>query len=163
MTSKKAENEILETEVDELFKDTLIRSRRQQLFTRYTLAVLIDLTVLNLFNQYWDYVFIESFFISLLAAILLQLLLQSALIIEHRAADYLFGGKSGLKVKILRIISAWVIIFISKLIILEAINFFFGSGVVFSGPLNGIVSFIVVVTGMIVAEQAIAKIYRSLA
>ena len=158
---EKVEKKITEEEI-ELFKDPLIRNKRQQLFTRYTLAVLIDLTVLNLFNQYWDYVFIESFSISLLAAILLQVLLQAALIVEHLAADFLFGGKSGMKVKVLRILSAWVIIFISKLIILEAINFFFGSDVEFSGPLHGIVSFIVVVAAMIIAEQTIAKIYRSL-
>ncbi|RLA77128.1 MAG: hypothetical protein DRG30_01055 [Epsilonproteobacteria bacterium] len=145
------------------FDDDLRRSRKQQIFTRYVLAVLIDLTVLNLFNQYWDYVFIQSFSISLLAAILLQVLLQTALIVEHRAADYFFGDKTGFKTKMLRILSAWAIIFISKLVILEAINFFFGTNVLFSGPLHGIVSFIVVVTAMIIAEQAIAKIYRSLA
>jgi len=34
-------------------------SKRQQLFIRYTLAVLVDLTVLNLFNEYWDFVYFE--------------------------------------------------------------------------------------------------------
>ena len=37
---------------------------RQQLFIKYTLAVLIDLVVLGLFNQYWDYVSIETFTIA---------------------------------------------------------------------------------------------------
>ncbi len=36
-------------------------SKRQQLFIRYTLAVLVDLTVLNLFNEYWNFVYIEFF------------------------------------------------------------------------------------------------------
>jgi len=154
-----------ELPVDNLARidDDLTRSRRQQIFTRYILAVLTDLTVLNLFNQYWDYVFIESFSVSLLAAILLQVLLQAALIVEHRAADYFFGNKTCFKTKMLRILSAWAIIFISKLVILEAINFFFGTSVLFSGPWHGIVSFVVVVTVMIIAEQSIAKIYRSLA
>jgi hypothetical protein len=153
----------LPDEVLESADNDLIRSRKQQLFTRYVLAVLIDLTVLNLFNQYWDLVFIESFSISLLAAILLQVLLQATLIVEHRAADYFFGDKTGLKVKVMRIVSAWAIIFISKLVILEAINFFFGASVLFGGPWHGVIAFIVVVTAMIIAEQAIAKIYRSLA
>ncbi len=47
-------------------------SKRQQLFIRYTLAVLVDLTVLNLFNEYWNFVYIEFFTISLLTAVLLQ-------------------------------------------------------------------------------------------
>jgi len=34
---------------------------RQQLFIRYFTAILIDLTVLNLFDEYWDNVVIESF------------------------------------------------------------------------------------------------------
>ncbi len=160
MTTEEKE---LPDEVVETADDDLTRSRKQQLFTRYVLAVLIDLTVLNLFNQYWDYVFIESFSISLLAAILLQVLLQTTFIVEHRAANYFFGDKTGLKIKIMRIVSAWSIIFISKLVILEAINFFFGTSVLFGGPWHGIVSFIIVVTAMIIAEQTMARIYRSLA
>ena len=99
MTTEEKE---LPDEVIETVDDDLTRSRKQQLFTRYVLAVLIDLTVLNLFSQYWDYVFIESFSISLLAAILLQVLLQTTFIVEHRAANYFFGDKAGLKIKIMR-------------------------------------------------------------
>ena len=76
-------------------------SKRQQLFFRHTYIVLIDLTVLNLFNQYWDNVYIGSFTVSLLAAILLQVMLQITISIEHRVADY-FKKKSGLQAKILR-------------------------------------------------------------
>ena len=138
------------------------KSRRQQLFIRYTLAVLVDLTVLNLFNEYWEFVFIEYFSISLLAAILLQFLLQVTVRIEHRVANY-FTSKSGLWAKVLRVLSTWTILFLSKLLILEAINFFFGSSVLFSGPVHGLVSFIIVVIAIIVAEKAITRIYNSLA
>ena len=55
-------------------------SRRQHLFFKYTFYVLIDLTVLNLFNEFWDYVSIEFFSISLLTALLLQVLLQVELL-----------------------------------------------------------------------------------
>ncbi|MBE9549845.1 MAG: hypothetical protein IMF09_10610 [Proteobacteria bacterium] len=135
---------------------------RQQLFIKYTLAILVDLTVLNLFNEYWDYVYIELFSISLLAAILLQFLLQLTLKIEHRVADY-FKARPGLRPKIMRIVSAWAILFISKLLILEAINFAFGESVIFGGPVHGLISFIVVVIAMIVAERLVSRIYNSLA
>ncbi|MEZ8695213.1 hypothetical protein AB6D15_23615 [Vibrio splendidus] len=46
----------------------------QRLFVGYTLAVLVDLVVLNFFDEYWDFVNIESFTISLIAALLLQFL-----------------------------------------------------------------------------------------
>jgi hypothetical protein len=124
--------------------------------------VLIDLTVLNLFNQYWDHVFIEFFSISLLAAVLLQILLKVTIAIEHRVAAY-FKTKPGLRARILRFLSAWGIIFGSKLVMLEAISFFFGTSVVFSGPVHGLVTFIVVVLGIIVAERAMLWVYQSLA
>jgi len=137
-------------------------SKRQQLFFKYTILVLIDLTVLNLFNEYWKDVFIESFSISLLAALLLQVLLQVTIAIEHRVANF-FKGKADLKAKILRVLSTWFILFSSKLVILEALNISFGKGMVFSGPIHGLVTFIVVVIAIIAAEQIFLRIYRSLA
>jgi hypothetical protein len=137
-------------------------SRRQQLFFRYVFYVLIDLTILNLFNQYWDLVFIEYFSVSLLAALLLQILFQVTIAIEHRVANF-FKKKSGLKAKFLRGISTWGILFSSKLVILEAINISFGSSVLFSGPVHGLVAFIVVVIAIIITEQIFTWIYRSLA
>jgi hypothetical protein len=136
-------------------------TKRQHLFFRYSFAVLIDLTVLNLFNEFWDYVFIEFFSTSLLAAILLQVLLKLTIAIEHHVAGY-FNDKPGLKPKILRGLSAWAILFVSKLIILEIINLSFGKSFVFSGPIHGLVAFLIVVTAIIIAEQAFAWVYRSL-
>ena len=137
-------------------------SKRQRFFIRYTLAVLVDLTVLNLFNEYWDFVYFEYFTISLLTAVLLQFLLQVTIAIEHRVAGY-FKTKTGLSAKVMRGLSTWAILFASKLVILEAINFAFGDSVVFGGPINGLVAFIIVVIAIIIAEQAITRIYNSLA
>jgi len=153
-------NSELSQELNEEFGVTL--SRRQKLFIKYTMMVLIDLVVLGLFNQYWDLVFIEYFSVTLLTAALLQLLLQLTMIVEHKVAHY-FGQMAGIKAKILRGLSTWAILFISKLVILKAISFAFGSSVVFSGPLQGLVAFMVVVVAIIVAEQLFAKVYRVLA
>ncbi len=137
-------------------------SRRQQLFVRYTFFVLIDLAVLNLFNEFWDKVSIEHFSISLLAALLLQVMLQLTIAIEHRVAN-IFKGNPGLKAKILRALSTWAILFISKLVILEAINLVFGDSVLFSGPVHGVVAFIIVVIAIIIAEQIFLRLYNWLA
>ena len=137
-------------------------SLRQLLFLKYTFFVLVDLAVLGLFNQYWELVYIETFTVAILTAMLLQFLMQLALKVEHIAADYFFGGKTGTHIKVMRGVSAWAIIFVSKLIILEAISLAFGDSVVFSGPVHGVVSFIAVVVGIIVAEQTFLWIYRSL-
>jgi hypothetical protein len=151
MTSENSSNE-----------NGMTHSARQQLFLRYSFAVLVDLTVLNLFNEYWDYVYIELFSISLLTAILLQVLLVITIKIEHRVIEY-FKKKSGIGAKITGGLAVWGILFGSKLVILEAINYTFGDSVEFGGPWHGVVSFIVVVVAVIVAEQAFIKTYRSLA
>lgn len=134
----------------------------QRTFISYVLAILIDLTVLNLFNEHWSYVAIESFSISLLAAILLQVLLRVTIAIEHRIAVY-FKAKAGIRAKISRILSTWFVLFSSKIIILEAINLAFGDQVLFSGPIHGLVAFVIVVITILIAEQLIGWLYRSLA
>lgn len=138
------------------------RSNYQQLFTRFIMAVLIDLTVLNFFNQYSELVSIETFTVSFLVAILLQILLLITIDIEHRVSKK-FKNKSGAAWKTLQITVIWTILLISKVIILEGINFIFGSAVLFTGPLHGIVIFIIVVIAILVAEQLVLKLYNSLA
>lgn len=137
-------------------------SRRQQLFIKYTFFVLIDLTVLNLFNEYWSYVSIESFSISLLAALLLQILLQLTIAIEHRVSEY-FKVKEGLRGKAFWIFSKWAILFISKVVILKSINYAFGDSFLFNGPVHGVVAFIIIVIAIIIAEQLFLRVYKSLA
>jgi len=136
-------------------------TNKQKLFVRYFTAILVDLTVLNLFDEYWDYVQIDSFTISLLAAILLQVLLKITIKIEHRVGKY-FQSKPGTRAKVLRLLSAWAILFGSKLVILEAVNIAFGDQVLFTGPLNGLVAFIVVVVAILAAEFLIMKFNKFL-
>ena len=127
----------------------------------YTLAVLVDLTVLNLFEEYWSYVTIQSFTISLAAAILLQVLLKLSIAAEHRIANY-FKSKKGVSPKVLRGLSTYVILVGSKIIMLEAINLMFGDKVVFTGPLNGVVAFFAVIFIILIAEITVGKIYFAL-
>ena len=136
-------------------------NRKQQLFLRYFTAFLIDLVVLNIFAEYWEHVSIHSFTISLLAAALLQLLLQLTLKLEEHCAGYFKKMKSRWA-KFLRILTAWLILFLSKFVILGAINFFFGEDIIFSGPLHGVVAFIGVIIVMLVAEQSTIRFYRLL-
>jgi len=133
----------------------------QKLFVRYLVAVLIDLTVLNLFDEYWELVTIEPFSVSVLAAVLLQVLLKATLVLEHKVADY-FNSKSGGFARFMRFFTAWLILFGSKFVMLGAIDFAFGDDVLFTGPLHGIVSFIVVVVVMLAAEEIAVRIYRRL-
>jgi hypothetical protein len=137
-------------------------STSQKLFIRYFTAILIDLVVLNLFVEYSEHVVIDSFTISLLAAVLLQVLLKVTIAVEHRVAAY-FNAKKGGFAKFMRYFTAWLILFGSKFVILEALAFAFGDEVYFGGPFHGLVVLIAVVIVMLVAEEVIVRLVRRLA
>ena len=132
------------------------------LFVRYFTAILIDLVVLNLFVEYSKHVTIDSFTISLLAALLLQILLKLTIAVEHRVAAF-FAAKQGGFAKFMRYFCAWIVLFGSKFVILEAIDVAFGDSVSFTGPIHGLVILIVVLVTMVLAEEVIVRIYRRLA
>ncbi len=153
-----------DTEIkQEVDKDSVLppMNTPQLLFIGYTLAILVDLTVLNFFDEYWEYVSIGSFTISLLAAMLLQLLLKLTIKLEHKVADH-YKKQSGKKAKIKRGVITYLILVGSKIVMLEAINIMFGDQIVFTGPWNGLVAFVVVLLAIIIAEFVVSKIYRYL-
>jgi hypothetical protein len=137
-------------------------SDNQRLFVRYFTGTLIDLVVLNLFDQYWDKVTVSSFTVSLLAAVLLQVLLKITVAIEHRVGQF-FKGRPGALMTFLRFFFAWLVLFGSKFVILEALSRAFGHNVHFSGVWHGIIPLIIVVVVMLVAEEVVVRIYRRLA
>lgn len=144
-----------------VFEPVLVQAvnNRQRLFVRYYLAILIDLVVLNLFVEYSDHVRIDSFTTSLFAAILLQVLLRLTIAIEHRVAAFFKAMQSRFAV-FMRYFSAWLLLFGSKFVILEAIAFAFGDNVQFVGRFHGLLALILVIVTMLLAEEVTARIYR---
>jgi hypothetical protein len=136
-------------------------SGRQRGFMRYLTATLVDLAVLGLFVEYWEHVSADSFTVILLAAVVLQVLLKLTIAVEHRVAAY-FNARPGGFAKFMRFFSAWVVLFGSKFVILEALALAFGDRLRFGGPFHGIVALIVVVVVMLVAEAVLVKLYRRL-
>ena len=137
-------------------------SDRQRLFLYYFTATLTDLVVLGLFDEYSDKVTVDGFSIMLLAAVLLQILLKATIAVEHRVAHY-FTSKSGGFMRFMRFFCAWLVLFGSKFVILEALSLAFGERVKFEGALHGLVWLIIVVVVMLIAEEVIVRIYRRLA
>jgi len=136
-------------------------SSRQRVFMRYLTATLVDLVVLNLFVEYWGHVEADTFTITLFAAVLLQVLLKLTILLEHRVAAF-FNARPGGFNKFMRYFTAWLILFGSKFVILEALILAFGDRLGFGGPFHGVVVLIVVVVAMLAAEAAVVKLYRSL-
>jgi hypothetical protein len=138
-----------------------VPSDRQRVFLRYFSAILIDLVVLNLFAEYSENVYVSSFTVSLMAAVLLAVLLKLTLVVEHAVAVY-FKKKSGSFMTFMRYFCAWLVLFGSKFVILEALALSFGDSVRFEGRFHGIVVLIIVVVTMLVAEEAIVRFFRRL-
>jgi hypothetical protein len=136
-------------------------SDRQRLFARYFTGMLIDLLVLGLFDEYWDKVHVSSFTVMVLAAVLLQILLKVTIAVEHVVAGF-FKGRPGGFMKFMRFFCAWLVLFGSKFVILEALAMAFGDQVHFSGVFHGIITLIVVVVVMLLVEEIIVRFYRRL-
>ena len=136
-------------------------TNRQRLFMRYFTAILIDLVVLNLFVEYSGKVFIDTFTTSLLAAVLLQALLKLTIALEHKVMDW-FKARAGGLMTFLKYFVAWLILFGSKFVILEVLAQALGDKLRFDGRWNGIVTLIVVIIAMLVAEELIVRLYRKL-
>ena len=62
----------------------------------------------------------------------------------------------------LRFFFAWLVLFGSKFVILEALTVAFGDKVRFDGILHGIIPLIIVLVVMLVAEELIVRLYRRL-
>ena len=136
-------------------------SRRQGVSLRYMTATLVDLAVLGLFAEYWEWVVVDSFTVMLVAAVLLQILLKLTIVVEHKVAAF-FNARPGGFNRFMRFFAAWLVLFGSKFVILEALVLAFGDRMSFGGPFHGIVALIAVVVVMLAVEALLVKLYRSL-
>lgn len=118
-------------------------------------AVLLYTVVLNLFVEYSDAFIIDSFTISMLTAIVLKALLNVILRLEHRVTSY-FHTREGTIYRLLQVVSMWSILFLSKFVILEAIDIIFGEHV----EIGGFIPIIALIISMLVAEQILQRIYE---
>ena len=104
---------------------------------------------------------IPSFTVSLFAALLFRMLLKLTIGVEHRVARF-FKSRPGPVMTFMRFFCAWLVLFGSKFVILEAMLQVFGNNVRFHGAFHGLVTLIVVVVTMLIAEEAIVRLYRKL-
>jgi hypothetical protein len=127
-------------------------TKRQLVFFSWTKDVLIYIIVLNLFVEYNPKMVIDSFTISIFTAILLKILLEIILKLEHRVATF-FEGR-----KVLQIFFVWLILFGSKFVILEVVDLVFGEHV----ELGKFLDVILLVIALMVAREIFQRIYQAL-
>ena len=127
-------------------------TRQQMIFTSWAKDVLIYIIVLNLFVEYNPKIIIDSFTISIFTAVLLKILLEVILKLEHKVSEVFKSYK------VLRILLVWLILFGSKFLILEVVDMVFGEHV----ELGKFLDVILLVITLMVAREVIQRIYISL-
>jgi hypothetical protein len=136
----------------------IVISGRQRRFASWASDVLVYVVVLNLFVEFNDKIVIDSFWISILTALLLKLLLDVILSVEHRVSDW-FGAQEGAAWKVGSLLVTWGILFLSKFVILEVVDLVFGGHV----ELGKFLDVIVLVIALMVARELLARAYAALA
>ncbi len=126
---------------------------RQTRFLGWTFDVLISVVVINLFVEYAPSFIIESFTMSILTAILLKLMLDAIVLVKKRVFGW-FEARGGIWRK-LRFVALWVILFVSKFVVLEGVDLVFGDRV----HLGGFVEVTVLILALIAAREGLALIY----
>jgi hypothetical protein len=136
---------------------TITITRKQAQFSDWMADVLVYTVVLNLFEEHLHAIVIDSFTISILTAIFLKALLDAIAGLEHRVVSY-FKSKQGLFFTVAGLISVFLVLFLGKLFILEAVNFVFGEHV----ELGHFIEIFVLIVGMMGARKLLQVVYQRL-
>ena len=136
----------------------IVISGRQRRFASWATDVLVYIVVLNLFVEFNDRIVIDSFWISILTAVLLKWLLDVIVSFEHRVSDW-FRPREGAAWKAGSFLATWGILFLSKFVILEVVDLVFGDHV----ELGTFLDVIVLVIALMVARALLASAYAALA
>ena len=126
-------------------------------FSAALMQILIAVVVLNLFVEYVHTVVIDSFSISLLTAVLLWLMLRVITRLERRVAAY-FRRKEGALSRVLRYLSAWAILFVSKFVILEIVALATAG----RATLGQFFEIVAIVLALMAADYLLGWVYRRL-
>ena len=120
--------------------------------------VLVDIVVLNLFVEFVHTVVIDSFYISILTAVLLKLMVDAVKGLEQAVSAY-FAAKPGGAWRAVRVVAGLLILFLSKFLILEVVNFVFKDHV----ELGSFIEVAAIVVTMLAANFILQGVYQTLA
>ncbi len=135
--------------------ETVVVTRRQQIFAGAVLNVLVNVVVLNLYVEFAERVVIDSFWISVLTAVLLTVMIGLLSRIERRVHHFFFAERGW---KVAGVLATWLLLFGSKFVILEVVDIVFGEHV----ELGKLVEVILIVLTMMVAAQLMHAAYDAL-
>jgi hypothetical protein len=126
----------------------------QALFSAWAVCLLADVVVLNLLVEFVPSIVIDSFYISILTAVFLRLLLGVTLQLEHRVAGYV-RARDSKTLLILGGLVMWLILFSSKFVILELVDIVFGDHV----DLGGFFEVVAIALALTAVELAMQRVF----
>jgi hypothetical protein len=133
-------------------------NNRQRIFRDWTTGTLLYAVVMGFFNDYTDYLRIESFSTVFLAALVMQALTFFTFSFKGWVSRW-YRGRTGTGVKIAPGLSIWAIMFFSKFVFLEVIDIVFGEAV----EITSFVGLILIIATMVILSRLIELVDRRLA
>ena len=130
------------------------QTEAQRYYSDFMIDVLVYTVVLNLFVEYVDSIVIDSFTVSLLTAIVMKLLIDLINYVVALAKGY-FERRGSTLATVLFGLSAWAIMFFSKIVILEVVQIIFEEDV----DLGGFVNVLMLVLAMMVARRLSTAVF----
>lgn len=129
-------------------------TRAQLYYVDFMMDVLTYTVVLNLFAEYVDEIILTSFTVSLLTAVVMKGLLDLIQLLIDRLERY-FSEKEGTAARVGFWLSAWAILFFSKIAILQIVDIIFEDDV----DLGGFLYVLVLVIVMMVARRISTAVF----
>ena len=124
--------------------------------TAAVVDVLVYVVVLNLFVEYLPQVLTETFTLSLLTAVLLKGVLEVVVAAKNRVKARLRAA-STLSGKVIAAVMLWIVLFGSKFLVLEAVDFVFGDSV----SLGGFFSVTLLILTLLLSRAAVQRLLHS--
>ncbi|MCW8347407.1 hypothetical protein MD535_15490 [Vibrio sp. ZSDZ65] len=128
-----------------------------KMFKEIALSTVITTIVMLSLNASWDWVFIASLEVAVLASIILASMLKGAISFEKVMASYFLTHKTLPKLK--RGISSYVILVGSKFVAMGIIASVFGQHVAFTGAFGGVVAFFAIIFAVLGIESLLARFH----
>ncbi len=125
----------------------------QERFTSWVRDILVYTVVLNLFVEYWDSIVIDSFTISIFTAVVLKILLDLLTTVEHRVKGFVSQFS-----RVLGFVSMWLVLFLSKFVILEVIDIIFSEHV----ELGTFLDVVFLIIALMIARELVVRAYQAL-
>lgn len=137
-------------------EDVAITSRQLYLAS-WAVYLLVDVVVLNLLVEYVSSVTIDSFAISIATAVALRLMLAATVGVEHWIATTV-ARRGDRRARVIGRTAMFLVLFLSKFVILEVVDLVFGS----HAELGGVVEIIAISLLLLGAEWVCRAAFRAL-